>query len=136
MKNERERNGHGPYPMKIPYASVLKKMSTEEIMVEYDVCSATAKMWLKKRGISFANSWDPIRQENMKLKWMIKGLKKWVTYAPAFMVLTDAQVQKAFGINRFAVDAIRKKFGWVNINRMTSASSREAFMRVIEKGLK
>ena len=114
----------GRKAFKVPEKEDLEGMSNDEIVLEYNVCRATATKWQKKRGLLFTSKWRPIQDENISLRHAVRGLKRWSTYSPAFVVMTDSQLGRAFKLSAQRIGVIRKKFGWpAAMNKFTQERS-------------
>lgn len=101
---------------RIPSFEELKNLNRYDIVQKYGVCTNTADKWLAYRGIKTENI-SEIKRNNIILQKKLKAITRWSQYAPAFVVLNDVQLAKAFDCSKERVRQIRQHYGWPCLNK-------------------
>lgn len=100
----------------MPDRKELVGLTRPEICKKFNVCKNTVDTWLAKTGIT-AQNLTKLKSERNQLKRKLEALNRWAYFAPAFVVLTDAQLARAFNLTRERVRQIRIGCGWECVNK-------------------
>ncbi len=107
-----------PKSKPIPPKEKLENKSLSQIMAENKIGPFTAHKWLAFYNLETDHNFL-LQKKNMEQSRMIERYRKIGFYGPAFLVLTDAQLARAFHLSRERIRQIRNKMGWPCYNKFS-----------------
>lgn len=122
---------------RIPVPDSLSKEAAEsrpisDTALEYGVSVSTARRWMNELGCKTRNY---VRAETCKRRRESERncSERWSFYAPAFVVMTDAEVARALRVSRERIRQVREKYGWPCARKFSQA---RPTWRLYEKRIK